>query len=83
VSGGFVSIIFAILAAWRTFSPEDCQIDTLSANLYLLAGIFGIATITFGTWMVLRQIGFPSFRRLSVLCGGTGVGIWPLMAYIC
>jgi hypothetical protein len=76
-------MVFSILAAWRTFPLANCMIDMRSVNLYLLAGVFGIATITFGTWMVLRQIGFPSFRRLSVLFGGIGVSIWPVMEYVC
>ena len=83
VSGGFISIFFSILAARRTFSLEDCMIDTLSANLYLIAGVFGIATLTFGIWMVLRQIGFPLFRGLSALFGAIGAGIWPVAEYIC
>jgi hypothetical protein len=81
--GGFISIVFSILALWRTLPLENCTIDTLSVNLYLFAGVFGIATVTFGIWMVLRRIGFPLFRWLSALFGGIGVGIWPAMEYVC
>jgi hypothetical protein len=81
--GGSFSVLFSIWGALRTLLPDDCVIDAMSVNLYLLAGASGIATLTFGTWLVLRHLGFSSFRWLAVVFGVIGVSAWPVMDYVC
>jgi len=80
-SGGVIALAFSLAGVLQTTRPDEFLIDTVAANLFTLAGIFGIATLTFGVWMCWRRVGFLFFRILSVVFGTIGVGIWPVMDY--
>ncbi len=82
VAGGFYAFTFSAWGMARIAWADGFLIDTKSATIFLLAGILGIPTLTFGAWMCWRRIGFPSCRWLSLLFGVIGVTIWPLMDYL-
>ena len=79
--GGFISAVLSIWGAFKVVWLDSYMINSMSANLFVLAGIFGIPTLTFGVWMCWRGIGFPLLRWSSAVLGGIGVSIWPLMDY--
>jgi hypothetical protein len=80
--GGVLSTALTIWAVTRVFYLRDFQIDTLSANLLTLAGLVGIATLVFGTWICWRRVGFWIFRFAAIVLGIIGVGAWPVMDYV-
>jgi hypothetical protein len=79
--GGIIALTLSFAGVLQTIGQGEFLIDTIAANLFTLAGIFGIATLTFGVWMSWRRVGFLLFRILSVVFGAIGVGIWPIMDY--
>jgi hypothetical protein len=77
--GGVISTVFVVSAALRILWFTDRQIDVTAANLLTLAGILGMATLTFAVWMCWRRIGFPGFRYSALVLSIIGVSSWPVM----